>query len=160
MPPPQMKVPAAGLGIRSPRNFAGGLVLLAIAALALWQIQDLSVGTAMRMGPGYYPRLLAFLLGFFGLVLMAGSVVVHGDGLERWRVKNLVLVLGAIVIFAFAIRTLGLVLSGAALMLVSALASHDLRWREVLLFTAGMLVFSVILFPIALNLPLPIWPRL
>jgi len=160
MPPPFTKIPSVRLGLRSPRNFAGGLTLLAIAAIALWQLQDLPVGTAMRMGPGYFPSLLAYLIGFFGLVLLAGSMVVEGDRLEGWNVKNLALVLGAIVLFAFTIRTLGLVLSGAALMIVAASAARDRRWTEAVLFTVGMLVFAVILFPIALNLPLAIWPRL
>ena len=39
-----------------------GLMFIAIAALGLWVSRDYPVGTALRMGTGYVPRLLCWIL--------------------------------------------------------------------------------------------------
>lgn len=151
--------PSGGLKVKSPQNLAGGLVLIVFALFVLWNTDDLATGVAMRMGPGYFPKLLAILIAACGVVMTGMSLAVDGPRLESWDLKSTALILLSIVVFAFAIRTLGLVITGALLVLISSFASRDLRWRETLLFGAGLLVLTVLMFPIALNLPLPIWPR-
>ena len=52
--------------IKAPQGFVGGLVLIAIAAFALWQSRELAAGSLGAMGPGMLPRGLAVLLGVLG----------------------------------------------------------------------------------------------
>jgi len=146
--------------IRSPQNLAGGLALIALALFAFWQTGDLEVGTAVRMGPGYFPRLIAILIAAVGVVLCAQSAFARGERLEPWSLKRLGLVLAAILVFAATIRTFGLVITGFLLVAVSAFAAPDLRWREAAIFAVAVVVFAVLLFPTALGLPIPVWPRL
>jgi len=157
---PHAVVVGAGMTrLRNPGNLFGGLALIALALFTFWQISDLEVGRAMRMGPGYFPRLLAILIGAMGVLLVAMSAFVPGPRLERWSLGRLGLVLGSIVVFAITIRPLGLVLSGAILIVLSTLAAPGTRWKETAIFGVALLVFVTLLFPIALSLPLAIWPR-
>lgn len=59
---------------RVSRDLGGGLCLLGIAALAIWQGSDLELGTLRQMGPGMMPRVLAVLLGSCGLALAVRSL--------------------------------------------------------------------------------------
>jgi len=146
--------------VRSPQDLVGGIALILLALLAWSQIGELKVGTAARMGPGYFPAALSILVGLFGLVLVARSLAADGPALERWHLRRMIPVLGAIILFAFAIRPLGLVISAVGLVLLASAAAPDLRWRDSLIFGVALVVFSVLVFPVALGLPLPVWPRL
>ena len=146
--------------VRSPQDLVGGAALLVLALIAWSQIGELRIGTAARMGPGWFPAALSLIVGGFGLVLVVRSFRLDGEALQRWHLRTMLPVLAAIVLFAFTIRSLGLVLSAAMLVLVSSFAAPDLRWRDTLLFGAGLILFAVLLFPVALGLPLPIWPRM
>lgn len=145
--------------VRSPQDVVGGLALVVVAVVAWTQLGELRMGTAMRMGPGYFPTILAGLVGLFGLFIAGRALVLDGPRLDPWGWRHIIPVIGAIAIFAFAIRPLGLVLSGAAIVLVSSFAAPDLRWRETLLFGAALVLFTVLLFKVALGLPFAVWPR-
>jgi len=146
--------------VRSPQDLVGGAALLLLALIAWSQIGELRIGTAARMGPGWFPAALSLIVGAFGLVLVVRSLRLDGPALQRWHLRSMLPVLAAIVLFAFTIRSLGLVISAALLVLVSSAAAPDLRWRDALLFGASLILFAVLLFPVALGLPLPIWPRM
>jgi putative tricarboxylic transport membrane protein len=59
---------------RVSRDLGGGLCLLGIGALAIWQGSDLELGTLRQMGPGMMPRVLAVLLGLCGVALAVRSL--------------------------------------------------------------------------------------
>jgi len=62
----------ASRGDRPDIAFGGFLILLAIVALV--GTRTLSVGTAAEMGPGYVPRVLAWIVLAFGLTVGATAV--------------------------------------------------------------------------------------
>lgn len=146
--------------LRSPQDFIGGLALIALAALALSQIGDLRFGTASRMGPGYFPTVLAWLTALFGLILAARAFVLDGPSLEPVDLRHGLPLLLAILVFGLAIRPLGLVLASALLFLVSAFASPELKWREQAIASVALIGLAVLLFVVLLDLPFPVWPRL
>ncbi|MFD2223918.1 tripartite tricarboxylate transporter TctB family protein, partial [Microvirga arabica] len=86
------------------QDCAGGLVLIALAALALWLTRDLDQGTLNAMGPAMLPRWLAIAVGLSGLALLVFAFIKHGDALERWNLRGPVFVIGGIVAFALTIR--------------------------------------------------------
>lgn len=146
--------------VRSPQDLVGGIALIALAALAFSQIGDLRIGTASRMGPGYFPTVLAGLTGLVGLALAVRSLVLDGHGLESLNLRHGLPLLGAILVFGLAIRPLGLVLASALLFLVSAFASPELKWRETLVASVVLIGLAVLLFVVLLDLPFPVWPRI
>lgn len=60
--------------ISSPTDFVTGLLFLALAALGLLVSSDLPIGSVVRMGAGYVPRLLSLLLAGFGVFILANSL--------------------------------------------------------------------------------------
>lgn len=145
--------------VRSPQDVAGGLVLIVLAAIAWQEAADLPFGRSARMGPGYFPTVLAGIIALFGAVVALDGMRRDGPALQRWSLRRIVPVIAGIVWFALTIRSLGLVAAGTGLVLISSVAAPDFHWRGTLIFGAAVVTFAAVLFPIVLGLPLPIWPR-
>lgn len=201
-----------GFRIRNQQDFYGGLVLVAIAAFALWASRDLPGMRGFAFGPGTAPRLFAGILGVLGVAVAAVGLVTDGPPVERVAMRGTALgalliaifvlvsnyatpitaalglrqyetVLAAIVVllvtiaiargadrgplfvvagtlvFAGTIRPLGLVLASFISIVVCAAATVEVRWRETILWAAGLTIFCALLFVYALNLPFNFWPR-
>jgi putative tricarboxylic transport membrane protein len=142
------------------QDFAGGLVIIAVAAFAFWQGSDLPIGTLGGMGPGMLPKSLAVLLGLLGALLLVDAVMEPGPRLERWSIRGPVLVMGGIVAFGLAVRPLGLIVAGPLAIMIAAFGSDEVRWGETILFGAAMTAFCIGLFKFALGLPIPLAPWL
>ena len=134
-----------------------GLFFVCVGLLALWLTRDLSSGTAIRMGAGYFPRMISIAIGICGVALIVKSFF-QSEKLERWAWFPLVTVLFAIVVFALTLERLGLVVAVVLLMSISSLAMPGRRWREVLLLAAFASAGAWLLFGWGLGLPLKIWP--
>ena len=150
----------SGQLIKGPQDFVGGLVIMAISAFAIWLGSDLPIGTLGGMGPGMLPRSVAVLLGILGAALVVSSLVERGAALGTWSLRGMIFVLGAILVFAYSVRPLGLAVAAPAAILISAFASDETRWPETLLFSIVMTAFCIGLFKYALGLPIPVAPWL
>ena len=144
--------------IRSPRDFCAGLIFLFFGALAAYIARDYPMGSAVRMGPGYFPYLLGILLALLGVVICLKSLLVHGERIESASLRALLLVLGAIGVFAGVIESAGIVIATALLVGIGAAASPESRVREVAVLIAFMLVLAVGVFTYGLGLPFKIFP--
>jgi len=144
--------------IGAPTDLAAGLFFLAVAALGLWLLRDVRLGTAMRMGPGFLPTALCYGLLVFGLIMTGRSLFMAGPPLERWYPRPLGLVLGSLLVFALAIQPLGLFVTVLLVVAVAALATPESRWREAIVVALALAAFSTALFVRALGLPIPSWP--
>lgn len=142
------------------QNLLGGILLIVIAAIAAVQGSTLSVGTLRHIGPGMIPLALAALIAFIGLLLIVMWLRKDRVGTGRWPLRGPVFILGAAVLFGLAVRPLGLTIAGPLLVVVAALASHETRWKEIIVFAIGMTIFCVLLFRYALTLPIPVAPWL
>jgi putative tricarboxylic transport membrane protein len=148
------------LRLRSPRELVAGLVVLALAAVAFWQIGDLRMGTLFRMGPAYFPFVLATIVALLGALVAGSAFVVDGPRLERWGWRAIAIVGAAILFFAAAIEGLGLFITTAVLALAAAFAEPHNKFVSSLVFAIAAAAFVVIVFPIALRVGIPVWPRL
>ncbi|MFL6832982.1 MAG: tripartite tricarboxylate transporter TctB family protein [Xanthobacteraceae bacterium] len=146
--------------IRAPRDFWSGVMFCSFAAIAIFTARGYALGTAGKMGPGYFPLLLAVLLAALGATLIARSVALSGESISRFHVLPLAVIAAAVCLFGVLIEPLGLVVSLSALTLMSAWAGAQFRLVEALALAAALIVFSVGVFVYALGLPLNIWPTL
>ena len=144
--------------IRAPKDFWSGLLCVAVAAAFLIQARGYSMGTASRMGPAYFPTLLAYVLAGVGVILVARSFYLTGERVPRLRLFPLAVLVAAILAFGALINWLGLVISGALVAVVGARGGPEFRTFEVLALAAVLVVFSVVVFVYALGLPLKVWP--
>ena len=146
------------ISIRSPRDFCAGLIFLFFGALAAYIARDYPMGSAVRMGPGYFPYLLGILLALLGMVICIKSLMIHGERIESASLRALLLVLGAIGVFAATIESAGIVIATTLLVGVGAAASPESRLREVAVLIVFMLALAVGLFTYGLGLPFRILP--
>ena len=146
--------------IRAPKDFWSGVMFCGFAVVAILAARGYSLGTAGKMGPGYFPLLLGGLLAALGAMLIGRSLVLSGESVARFHVLPLAIIAAAICLFGVLIEPLGLVLSLVVLTLMSASAGAQFRLLETLALTAMLIVFSVGVFVYALGLPLNIWPSL
>ena len=147
--------------IRNPTDFWTGLAFGGFGlSVSLYAATHYNVGTAIRMGPGYFPTAVGALVALLGLALAIGALRLDGPRLPRLRWRPTLLVLVAGVAFGYLLKPLGLVLATAALVLVSALGGHEFRWREALALAAALAAFAVAVFVYGLGLPFPLWPEM
>lgn len=165
--------------IKSPLDLAGGIFLLAIAALGFLGGYNLPFGTLSGIGSGLLPKVVATLVAAFGVLLIVQALLFEGDKLESWHLRGPAYVLGAVLVFAMLIRgstltlgdfaglpaiasvkipALGLVVAGPLAVIVSSFADRDTRLVEVFIFSIIMTLICGLLFKELLNLPIPFDP--
>ncbi|MBI4272141.1 MAG: tripartite tricarboxylate transporter TctB family protein [Candidatus Rokubacteria bacterium] len=121
--------------------------------------RDLPVGTGLSMGAGYVPRAISALLILVGAVVACRSLSRAPALIGRVRLRPLIVVLIAMASFGLAIERLGLPAAVVATVLIGGLADRRSRPRELVLLAAALAVFAVLVFVVALDLPIPVRPR-
>jgi len=145
--------------IRNPQDFWSGALFVAVGVAALVLGSRYTLGSAARMGPGYFPRALGMLLVALGAMLALRALTVDGPKVERFRWWPTLLVLGSVVVFGQIVQTVGLALSTLLLILVASAASPEFRWKEALVAGVVLATLATAVFIVGLKLTLPIWPR-
>jgi hypothetical protein len=146
-------------GVRNPQDFWAGLLYAVIGLTAVYLAQDYRMGSAIKMGPGYFPTLLGGSLAFIGVASLIRSFVRPGEPIGSVALKGMLLVVGGTLLAGYLIRNAGVVIAVPALVLISAYASIRFRWGTALLLAAGLTLFAALVFVKALGLPLPILGR-
>lgn len=133
---------------------AGALLMLAAGFFA-WQTMDLRIGTALRMGPGYFPAILSGLLFLLGLLVFLkafrSTATSEAMGTIAWR--GLLFILPAPVFFGLTVRGLGFVPALFLTALIAAMASMRMKLHWALLLAFLVTLFSTLVFSYALGLP-------
>jgi hypothetical protein len=145
--------------IRGPRDFWAGLLFIAIGAFAVAVAINYPMGTAARMGPGYFPRALGSLLVILGAFSVIRGLRQAGQPIMKWQWKPIIIVLGSTIVFGLIVQSVGLALSTIFLVVVSSSASHEFRPKESVIVAVFMAVLCTAVFVYALNIQLPVWPQ-
>jgi Mn2+/Fe2+ NRAMP family transporter len=143
--------------LRSPKDFWAGLIFVAIGVAFILLAQAYRLGTMHRMGPAMFPTMVGALLAGLGVIIALRSLLVDGEPVPRFHARPIGVALAAIVLFGIVLQWLGLIAAVAALVLVGAYATRDVRPLENLALAAAMVLFSVAVFVWLLGLPLPLW---
>lgn len=136
------------------KDLSAGLLFMAVAGLFALGTLELDLGTALRLGPGAFPLLLAGALALLGAMIVAQAFrhpVAHVMTLP-WR--GIVLIVAAPILFGLTVRGVGLVASIALVVAVSAFASQRMSLKLAVILTAALTVFCVLVFKVGLGLPL------
>jgi hypothetical protein len=147
-----MKIP-----LHQNKDFLAGLMFIAVGAAGMYMAQDYPFGSALRMGPGYFPTVLS------GLMMLGGAIVliegfVKPDKISRtWSVRALIILPLTALVFGFLMEHAGFVVSILVLSMMSATASPEFKFKEQGLLAAGITLGCVILFIWGLGLPYPLF---
>jgi len=145
--------------IKGPKDFWAGLMFIGSGLFfAIWAVMNYQMGSAVRMGPAYFPAVLGGLLVVLGLAIFLGSLVIRGPSVPHFIFRPLIMISLACVLYGYLMRPLGLVGATAALVYVGALGGHEFRWKEVTILFVVLAIFSWAVFLKVLGLPFPLWP--
>jgi len=147
--------------IKAPKDFWAGLMFIGFGAFFLiWALTHYQMGTAVRMGPAYFPTVLGGLMAFLGVLVLLESLAMEGPPVPKFAFRPLLLISGACVIYGYTMKPLGLILATALLVFISAFGGHEFKWKEVTILFLVLIVFSILVFVKGLTLPFPICPSI
>ena len=146
------------LRVRSPKDVAAGLLFMVLAAILAYNAGSLPLGTAGRMGPGYFPLMLAGILGILSVVILVGAFRYDGPPIRVPEWRGLALVTAAIVIFGATLRPLGFLAAVFLSGLLCVLASRPFRPFSAGLMIAGLMIFCAVVFVMLLGIPVRLLP--
>ena len=121
-------------------------------------IPGYQIGSAVRMGPAYFPILLGGLLAVLGVLVLIDSLVEEGEPVAEFHFRPLLFLAASSLAFAYLLKPLGLPLASIALVFISAFGGHEFKWKEVAILSLLLVIFSVLVFVKGLILPFPICP--
>lgn len=145
--------------LKTPQDFWCGLFFVALGALAIYLSRDYEMGSALQMGPGYFPTWLGFILIGFGVVIGALSFRIEREAqealaLDTWPWRPLLVLTATLVLFAILMEAeFGFVPSLIVLIIGCALAHKDVHWRETLLLSVLVTAGVVAIFSYGLSMP-------
>jgi hypothetical protein len=139
------------------RDFWAGLLYLIIGTAALYMAADYEMGTAISMGPGYFPKVLSGLLILIGAASLIRSFFVQGEPLEGFPFAKIMYVTISIIAFALLVEGAGLAIAVIVLFAISAAASKFFNWKFTIGISLGAAIFCSLVFVKGLGIPLPIF---
>ena len=146
--------------IRNHRDFWSGVLFIATGLLFMVLSRQYNLGTAAKMGPGYFPTILGGLMAALGVLIMLPAFSSKGPQVrvDKMDFKSIVLILVAVAVYAATLPKLGFIVSLFLLIMISSLASHEFKLMTSLLSSVVLLVFSWLVFVKGLELQFPFLP--
>lgn len=155
--------------IKNQKDFFAGLLYLVIGIAFAWGATNYSIGSAARMGPGYFPLVLGIVLAIIGAIIMFQAMVLEtpdGNPIGRWAWKPLFFIIMSNFLFGIllggwpllGIPAMGLIIAIYVLTFVAALAGSEFKFIEVLIVATLLAVGSWVAFIWGLNLQFQVWP--
>lgn len=143
---------------RDQQDLIGGALLFALGVFVALYSQRYDFGTPSRMGPGYFPHILGWLLAGLGVLVALPAWFRRRSAALDIQWKNAAFVIGAIVLFALTLKPLGIVLATFASAFVATLAEDEITWPGRVAVSAGVALVTVAIFIWGLSMVLPLWP--
>ena len=147
--------------LKNPKDFWSGIMFASfgLAFAIIVKYYEYPMGSASRMGAGYFPFVLGCVMAVLGLIIIVQSLVTTGTPISKFAWRPLIWVLGAFVIFGLTAKWLGLVIAIVLLVMISAYGGHEFKLKESLISSAILAAGSIAVFVYGLKLPFPIWPE-
>lgn len=143
--------------LRSLKDLLAGLIFIGFGLAFAFAASRYDLGTALRMGPGYFPVVLGGLLALLGAGIVAESFL-RGEqtpiGPIPWR--GILLLTAAVLVFGFGVRRFGLAPSLFVATLLAALSSERTTPLAALVLAAALTAFCILIFVEGLGLTVPL----
>ena len=154
---------------KNQKDFFSGLLFMVMGVCFAWAASKYTVGSAARMGPGYFPLLLGALLTVLGGFIVFKALVFEtedGGRMGAWAWRPVLCIVLANLLFGgmlggvslLHLPPMGLVPSVFLATVLAAGAAGPLRWKEVLALALLLALASYLVCIVLLNMPLAVWP--
>lgn len=148
--------------IKSERDFWAGMMFLVVGVAFAWgSAANYNFGSSARPGPAYFPFGLGVLLALLGALELFKALTIEsegGDPIGAVAWKPLLVIVGSVASFGWALPHLGLFIALPLLVIVSAVAGDEFHWKDALINAIVLTVGSWFIFIYGLKLVLPLYP--
>ncbi len=134
------------------KDFLSGVMFIAFGLTALWFGRHLALGTSVRMGPGYVPHMLAYIMMVLGLIIAVIALYSGGEVVEAPRWRPITLVTIGIVVFALLFESTGMFPALIALVFIASLGGDEFKVLEVIGNIAVLTLLCVLVFKVGLQM--------
>ena len=139
---------------KNQKDLLAGLLFLGVGLAMAWGTQAFDIGTARRMGPGYFPAMLSGMLVVLGLVIAIRSFFGQEDRVGKMAWKAMAIIVAGVLAFGLTIRGAGLVPATIILVVISLAASIHFRVKTAIVLSVVLAAFSYVVFSWGLGLPM------
>jgi len=143
--------------VKSPQDLGAGILFFLLGLAGIYFGRELTYGSSMRMGPGYFPFWLSAIILFMGLVIGLRGLMFEGPAIEMPQVRPMAMVILSILSFGLFVIPLGTPLAIIVLVFIAAYARPDVNILETAILAVCSAVFAVLAFIYGLGQPLPLW---
>ena len=146
--------------IRNQRDFGAGIMYMVIGIFFSAIALTYQMGTAAKMGPGYFPFCLGILMFAIGVLVLIQSLSAKAaiEKIPKFNWKVIGIITGSISLFGILLPTMGFLVAILGLVFVSSTASREYNWKSALLNSATLIAFTYLVFVVGLKLTFPILP--
>jgi len=142
---------------RNNRDFWAGVYFILVGAAAMIISRDYPMGSALRMGPGYFPTVLGGIVVVFGIYVLIKGVINNEKIVGNWSIRALLVLPAATWLFGVMMEEVGFIPALFVLMYTSSLAGREFKFLEVTIMAVLMTVICTGLFIYGLGLPYPLF---
>jgi hypothetical protein len=145
--------------IKSPKDFWAGIMFIGIGLFFLVVARNYQMGSAVRMGPAYFPTVLGGIMAVLGAIILFQGLVTDGPKVPKLSFRPIFFISLALILFGYLLKPIGFVLAILVMVFVSAFGGHEFKAKEVAILSVVLIVFAVLVFVKGLTLPFPLWPE-
>ena len=122
----------------------------------MFMARDYPFGSALRMGPGYFPTVLGGIMIVFGILVLLMGIKNNEKMKGTWSIRALIVLPIATAVFGWTMEHAGFLPALALLIPSAAAAGSEFKWGEIILLTIGLLIICTAVFIYGLGLPYPL----
>jgi len=141
---------------RNNRDFFGGLMYIVTGAAGWWIARDYPFGSALRMGPGYFPTVLSWMMIAFGVAILMMGFKNNEKIKGNWSIRALFVLPLSTIAFGYMMEEVGFLPAMLVLIPFSAAAGREFKLVEIAMLTVGLTILCTAMFIYGLGLPYPL----
>ncbi len=136
------------------KDLTAGLIFVVVGLAFGSMALGMELGSARRMGPGYFPLVLAVVLVVLGAIIVLQGMRRPAEAIGEVPWRGLLLIVVTPILFGLTLRGIGLIPAVFGVVVISAAASRLARLVPTILLGVALSLFCALVFIEGLNLPI------